>query len=191
MAKGDGQTLEKLYIELGLDLSQLQADFLAADKTVTENLGRLNREKNTIRLRMEADIAGLDRVKDATKILEIQERALNQELTLSKTKLAILEAAYQQVANNANATAMAVQKAEQAFLREKIAVGQLEQELRALASQKTAPTSTNTLLSGYLNIKGNVTGTLQEIMTAFSNLKDATSSADTALVSVRRCRITP
>ena len=93
MAKGDGQTLEKLYIELGLDLSQLQADILAADKTVTENLGRLNRQKNIIRLRMEADTAGLDRVKDATEILAIQEKALNKELALSKDKLAILEAA--------------------------------------------------------------------------------------------------
>lgn len=133
MAKGDGQTLEKLYIELGLDLSKLQTDILAADKTVTENLGRLNLEKNVIKLRMEADIASLDRVKDAAKILEIQEKALNQQLALQKDRMNILEAAYRQVASNANSTAVAVNKAEQAFLREKIAVGQLEQQLKALA----------------------------------------------------------
>ncbi|MBR0289623.1 MAG: hypothetical protein IJQ82_11655, partial [Selenomonadaceae bacterium] len=116
MPKGDGKTLESLYLELGLDLSKLQADFLAADRTINENLGRLNREKNTIKLRVEADIAALDRVTDASKILEIQERGLNQQLSLSRDKLAILEAAYRQVAANKNSTAMAVQRAEQAFL---------------------------------------------------------------------------
>lgn len=136
MAASDGKTLEKLYLELGLDLSQLQADILAADKTVTENLGRINRERNTIKLRVEADVAALDAVKNATQILEIQERGLNQQLTLSRDKLAILEAAYKQVAANKNSTAMAVQRAEQAFLKEKAAVGKLEQQLKSLAAQK-------------------------------------------------------
>ncbi|MBR0103713.1 MAG: hypothetical protein IJQ01_09480 [Selenomonadaceae bacterium] len=136
MPKGDGKTLESLYLELGLDLSKLQADFLAADRTINENLGRLNREKNTIKLRVEADIAALDRVTDASKILEIQERGLNQQLSLSRDKLAILEAAYRQVAANKNSTAMAVQRAEQAFLREKEAVAKLEQQLKSLSAQK-------------------------------------------------------
>lgn len=74
MAKGDGITLEKLFIELGLDLSRLQSDILAADRTVSENVSRLNRERNMIKLRMEADISGLDRAKDAAKISRIQER---------------------------------------------------------------------------------------------------------------------
>ena len=143
MAKGDGKTLESLYIELGLDISKLQADILAADKTVTENLGRLNREKNTIKLRVEADIAALDRVKDATQILEIQERGLNRQLTLSRDKLAILEAAYKQVANNKNSTALAVQRAEQAFLKEKIAIEQLEQKLKSLSTQKISLDTTH------------------------------------------------
>lgn len=183
MAKGDGQTLEKLYIELGLDLSKLQADILAADRTVTENLGRLNREKNIIKLRMEADISGLDRVKDATQILEIREKALNQQLTLTTDRMKILEAAYKQIAANSNSTAMAVNKAEQAFLKEKIAVGQLQQQLKELASQKPPPVSTNNLLSGYQNIKGNVAGKLNELTTAFSQLSGATASADSALTS--------
>ena len=75
MAKGDGKTLEKLYFELGLDLSQLQADILAADKTVTENLGRLNREKNTIKLRVEADIA--DEIESAKKAEETAKKAVD------------------------------------------------------------------------------------------------------------------
>ena len=183
MPKGDGTTLEKLFIELGLDLSRLQSDILAADRTVTENISRLNRERNIIRLRMEADTAGLDRVKDAAKIFEIQEKSLNQQLTISRDRMTILEAAYKQVANNANATAVAVNRAEQAFLREKVIVGQLEQELRTLSSQKVSPPPVNNLLSGYQGLKGNVTDKLSELNSAFSQLQGSTSSVDTAITA--------
>lgn len=132
----DGKTLEKLYLELGLDISRLQADILAADRTVTENLGRINRAQNTIKLRVEADTAALDRVKDAVQIFEIQERGLNQQLSLSRDKLAILEAAYRQVANNSNSTALAVQRAEQAFQKQRIEVARLEAQLKSLSAQK-------------------------------------------------------
>ena len=136
MAKGDGTTLEKLYLELGLDLSALQSDILAADKTVTENLGRLNRERNLIKIRMQADVSGLDAAKDATQILALQEKSLNEQLTISKDRLAILEAAYKQVASNQNSTALAIQNAEKQWQRERIEVGKLEAALKALASQK-------------------------------------------------------
>ncbi|MBR4384263.1 MAG: hypothetical protein IKP64_11980, partial [Selenomonadaceae bacterium] len=138
MAKGDGKTLGKLYIELGLDLSQLQSDILAADKTVTENLGRLNRERNLIKIRMQADISGLDSVKDATQILAIQEKSLNEQLTISKDRLAILEAAYKQVASNQNSTALAIQNAEKQWQKERAEVGRLEAALKSLASQKVS-----------------------------------------------------
>lgn len=138
MATGKGQTLESLYIELGLDISQLQAGILAADRSLTENLGRINRQRNIIKLRVEADIAGLDRFKDSTQILEIQERGLNQQLTLAKDKLSILEAAYQQVANNQNSSAIAVQNAEKAWQNARLEVGKLEQALKSLAAQKVS-----------------------------------------------------
>ena len=138
MAKGDGTTLEKLYIELGLDLSTLQSDILAADRTVTENLGRLNRERNLIKFRMQADISGLDTATDAAKIFEIQEKSLNAQLTISKDRLAILEAAYKQVASNQNSTALAIQNAEKQWQRERIEVGKLEAALKSLASQKVS-----------------------------------------------------
>lgn len=136
MAKGDGKSLERLYIELGLDLSQLQADFLAADKSVTENLGRLNRQQNSIKLRVAADVAGLDAFADKSKILETQERGLNQQLALAKDKLAILDAAYRQVANNQNSSAMAVQRAEQAYQKARLEVANLEQALKSLSAQR-------------------------------------------------------
>lgn len=143
MAKSEGQTIEKLFLELGLDLSVLQSDFIAAERKITDNLGRLNRERNTIKLRVAADIAGLDSVRDATKILAIQEQGLNQQLALSRDKLTILEAAYRQVANNQHSTAYAIQNAEQAWQKERIAVAQLEQQLKSLAAHKISLDTTH------------------------------------------------
>lgn len=63
MAKG--QSIEKLYFSLGLDISELGTDFIAAEQTVNQNLARLNRENNLIRMRMQLETSGLDPVKDA------------------------------------------------------------------------------------------------------------------------------
>ena len=183
MPKGDGKTLESLYLELGLDLSRLQADILAADRTVTENLGRLNREKNTIKLRVEADVAALDRVKDAASILEIQERGLNQQLALSRDKLAILEAAYKQVAANSNSTSLAVQNAEKAFLKEKIAVGQLEAQLKSLSAQKIF-VDTSQLQEKFSQLNSKIQYVRIKADIDVSKLKDAGSIFDAQKVHI-------
>ena len=183
MAKGDGKTLESLYIELGLDISKLQADILAADKTVTENLGRINREKNTIKLRVEADIAALDRVKDATKILEIQENGLNQQLSLSRDKLAILEAAYKQVANNTNSTVQAVQRAEQAWQKQRIEVAQLEQALKSLSAQKIS-IDTSQLQNKISQLDGKIKNVRLKAEIDVSQLKEAGNIFDAQKVHI-------
>lgn len=63
MAKG--QSIEKLYFSLGLDISELGTDFIAAEQTVNQNLARLNRESNLVKLRMQLETSNLDPVKDA------------------------------------------------------------------------------------------------------------------------------
>lgn len=183
MAKGDGITLEKLYLELGLDMSQLQADILAADRSVTENLGRLNRQQNTIKLRVEADVAGLDRVKDTAQILTIQEQGLNQQLSLSRDKLAILDAAYRQVASNQNSSAMAIQRAEQALQKQRIEVGRLESALRNLSAQKIS-LDTSLLQDNVAKLNAKIQNVRIKADIDTSRLKDAGSVFDAQKVHV-------
>ena len=47
---------------------------------------RLNRENNLIRMRMQVETAGLDPVKDAHKIIEIQTKSLNRQLQIQKDR---------------------------------------------------------------------------------------------------------
>ena len=47
----------ELYFKLGLDLSELDKDFVNAQNTVKTNIGKLKGEQSRIRLRMDIDTA--------------------------------------------------------------------------------------------------------------------------------------
>ena len=170
-----------LSIKIGLTLEQLQSDFLSADQTIKQGLANLNRQQNIVRLRMETDLAGLDAATDKAKILEIQEKSLTQILTMQRDRLTLATQAYQEYANGKNVNTVVSQKMEMAMERERLAVAQLEAELKSLASQKVTPPSD--LLGNYQGLKGNVTGKLNELSSVFSNLTSATSSADAAITA--------
>ena len=125
-----------LYISIGLTLSQLQADFLAAEQTIKSGIAQLNRQQNLIKLKMETDVTGLDSVADKTKILEVQEKSLTQLLSLQRDKLKLAETAYQDVANSKGANSAAAKSLEAAMERERLAVARLEAQLKSLSAQK-------------------------------------------------------
>lgn len=128
-----------LYMSIGLTLNQLQSDFLAAEQTVKQGVAAINRQQNIVKLRMEADTAGLDAVTDKTKILDVQERSLTQLLDLQRDKLKLTQAAYRDVANSKGANSTAAKNLEAAVERERLAVARLETQLKSLARQKISP----------------------------------------------------
>ncbi len=128
-----------LYMSIGLTLNQLQSDFLAAEQTVKQGVAAINRQQNIVKLRMEADTAGLDAVADKTKILDVQERSLTQLLDLQRDKLKLTQAAYQDVAQSKGANSTAAKNLEAAVERERLAVARLETQLKSLARQKITP----------------------------------------------------
>lgn len=75
-----------IFIDLGLDLNQLESDFIAADQTIQQNLNRLNRERNLIELRAQVEIGELE---DAEEILATRTRALNRQTFLTAENLLI------------------------------------------------------------------------------------------------------
>lgn len=139
----EGKSVGGLYMRLGLSLDELQSGFIAAEKTVQQNIARLNRENNLVRLRADIEISGLDAAKDATKILEIQEQALTRQLELQRDKLRLVSAAYREAAQNKNVNEAATQKLEASMERERLAVARLEAELKKLSSQKVSIDTTH------------------------------------------------
>ncbi|MBR1807179.1 MAG: hypothetical protein IJ774_12450, partial [Selenomonadaceae bacterium] len=129
-----GNTVGGLYMRLGLSLDGLQSGFIAAEKTVQQNIARLNRESNLVKIRADIEMTGLDAVKDKTRLLEVQEQSLTRQLELQRDKLALVSAAYQEAAKNKNTAA--TQKLETSMERERLAVARLEAELKKLSTQR-------------------------------------------------------
>lgn len=127
-----------LNLRIGLTLSQLQSDFLAAEQTIRQGMANLNRQQNLVKIRMDADITGLDAVADKTKILEIQERGLTQLLEMQRDKLTLATAAYKDYAASKGANDVGAKKLETAMERERLAVARLEAELKNLSAQKVS-----------------------------------------------------
>lgn len=127
-----------LSLRIGLTLSQLQSDFLTAEQTIKQGMAALNRQQNLIKLRMEADTAGLDQVKDASKILEIQERSLTQLIEMQRDRLTLASKAYQDYSSSKNANAAVSKNLETAVERERLALARLEAQLKNLSAQKVS-----------------------------------------------------
>ena len=121
-----------LFISLGLNLSDLETDFIAADRTVTENVRRLNRESEIIRLRSQVEIAGLDETADAERILQIRTDALNRQMQIQRDRVRILTAELQSLTNAHGENAAITQRATIRLERERLALANLERESRNL-----------------------------------------------------------
>ncbi len=125
-----------LSLRIGLTLSQLQSDFLAAEQTVKQGMAALNRQQNLVKLKMETDLAGLDALTDKTKSIEVQERSLTQLLEMQRDRLTLATATYQDYAGAKNANEVVAKRLETAMERERLAVARLEAQLKSLSAQR-------------------------------------------------------
>lgn len=137
-----------IFLDLGLNIAQLESGFVDANRTIQQNLNRLNRERNTINLRTQVETSGLDEATQQAQILETRQRALTQQLSIQRDRVSLTSAAYRQLNNTQGATATSTQEAEARFQREQVSLQRLEQQLqrvtdaqRDLAIANTAATS--------------------------------------------------
>ena len=172
-----------LSLRIGLTLSQLQSDFLAAEQTVKQGIAALNRQQNLVKLRMEADTAGLDVVVDKTRILEIQERSLTQLLEMQRDKLTLATKAYQEYANSKNANEVVAKKLETSMERERLAVVRLEAQLKSLSAQKVS-IDTSQLQNKISQLDGKIKNVRLKAEIDVSQLKEAGNIFDAQKVHI-------
>ena len=126
------ESVDSLYIRLGLSLSDFETDLVAAERTVNENIRRLSRQSELIRLRAQVEIAGLDETADAERILQIRTDALNQQMSLQRDRVRMLTAELQSLTAAHGENAAVTQRAAIRLERERLALSNLEQELSGL-----------------------------------------------------------
>lgn len=166
-----------LYIRLGLSLSELETGFITASQTVAANISRLNREADLIRLRAEVEIAGLDEVDDAERILQIRADALNQRMAIQRDRVMLLEAAYRDVVNVHGETSVAAQRAAVRLERERLSLANLERELRNLSETQE---ETNGVLGELTNMLPTIPTKLQAVGMAFAAVTAGVGAAGAA-----------
>ena len=127
-----GQKIDELYLDIGLNIAQLQLDFDTAGKTVSDSIARLNSKANNIHLKLDADLAKLDGVGTELDKIKVRHQAINRELDIQRKKEQILAAVLQSVKKNDGADSASYRRAESNLLRQQRTVAQTEAEVRKL-----------------------------------------------------------
>lgn len=154
----EGKSIGELYLKLGLSLSELETDFIAADKTVMQNVARLNRQAELIKIRAQVEMEGLDKTADAEKILEIRQNALNEQLSIQRDRVRILNAECEELSRIQGENAVSTQRATIRVERERLALARLEHEVREVTTAISELNSTELNVSGTASISGGAGG---------------------------------
>ncbi|WP_315440028.1 hypothetical protein [uncultured Selenomonas sp.] len=127
-----GQKIDELYLDIGLNIAQLQLDFDTADKTISDSIARLNSKANNIHLKLDADLAKLDGVGTELDKIKVRHQAINRELDIQRQKEQILAAVLKSAKKNDGVDSVAYRRAESNLPRQQRTVAQTEAEVRKL-----------------------------------------------------------
>lgn len=130
------QTVSELYLSLGLDFSQLDRDFIDADKTVKANVARLKAEKNRVRIQMDIDTKNLGPAATLTDKLRVQESALTQEMRLQQQVVALANAEYAKMIQEKGAAAASSSTLHTSLLREQRTMAEIKNQLQTTAGKQ-------------------------------------------------------
>ena len=117
MAKNSVSTGD-LFFKLGLDLSELDKDFVNAQNTVKTNIGKLKGEQSRIKLRMEIDTANLGPAASKTQRLAIEEKALTSQIRIQSQVVALAKAEYDAMAEAKGKNSRESEKLQTKLLKE-------------------------------------------------------------------------
>lgn len=134
----DKTTVKELYISLGLDFSQLDKDYIDADRTVKQNIAKLRAEKNRVSIQMDIDTKNLGPAATEVDKLRIQEQALTKQMELQKQVLALSSAEYAKMVQEKGAAAASSSTLHTALLKEERAVATLNNTLEANRAAQSA-----------------------------------------------------
>ena len=159
-----GQKIDELYLDIGLNIAQLQLDFDTAGKTVSDSIAHLNSKANNIHLKLDADLAKLDGVGTELDKIKVRHQAINRELDIQRQKEQILAAVLQSAKKNDGVDSASYRRAESNLLRQQRTVAQTEAEVRKLNHRLKE----STVLSGTLG--GRITAGMTAAQAGVRNL---------------------
>ena len=172
------ETIEGLYLRIGLKYDGLNQDFVAISETLQSNIQRLNRQNTLINLQAKLDLTG---VTDAEQKLKIEQDKLNKQIEVAQQKLKLYESNWIGAVKANGAASQQAEKAAIAFKQQQLVLAQLSQKLKEVNAQQKALPKENSLLASYNGLKGNIAGEVGKLTDFFGGLNEASTSAGGAL----------
>lgn len=160
MAKG--QTIEKLYVSIGLNADDLKVGFEQTDKTISQQVQKLNNDAKNIKLKMDVDLSRIESTGSELDKLKIKAEALQRQLQIATQKQSISQQTYDIYNQKYGADNSLTSKAERVNLYRQKDVIQLQNELKKVNSEidKVSPKATSAfskVSSGAKNAASSVT----------------------------------
>lgn len=142
MVAKKGKQIDQLFLGLGLDVSQLDADFVSADKTVQEEMNKLSRTAQSVKLKTAIEVTGLSETGNQSEALTAKLKGLNESLHIQEQRVKLLSAEHMDYVNRLGEDAAGTQNLTNRLLREQKAQSELAAEIKrttaALKEQEQA-----------------------------------------------------
>jgi hypothetical protein len=178
-----GQTIEKLFLSLGLDMAQLDTDLITAGKTVNQGMADLTRKGQQSKLKMDIDLSRFPDAERSIEALIIKEKALAAQHEIQKQKVALMNAAYNESVQAKGKDDIASQKLLTRLLREQKAEADLAVQIRQTNSTRPGLAS-----GGTPNINTGATNAasvaLNSLSGSFNRVRTAGQSAGNGIMAV-------
>ena len=177
MATGTSETLGELYARIGINFDDLERNFVQVDRTLQDNMARLNRQRNLINLQARIDLMGLDEAADATRIFEIRQRSLQQQIETQRARLQVLSHVLDDARDRTGDLSDETQRAQIQYEQARLSLRRLETQLENLneTQNETAQSAANwqDTLKDVVE-SGRLIGALENIQGAISAIADET-----------------
>lgn len=169
------ESLGELYARIGLNFDDVENSFVQVERSLRENLQRLNRADNLVRIQQRIELTGLDESADAERIFEVRTRHLNRQLENQRARLRMLQASLEDTRQRTGANSDETQRAEIAFENARLAVARLENQLQELNDNHNRGTNWADEIVGFSQKAAPVISVARSMFQAFSAINDATT----------------
>jgi len=138
-----GTRIERLFLSLGLDISEFDRDLAGAQQHVRQAASQLGRDLRLQRLRMEIDLAGVDNVDNSLRGLGIRLGALRGQMQTQRSTVDLLNHAYNESVRLLGANNAASRNLQERLTREQLAEARLAQQIRQTNAARNERVSAN------------------------------------------------
>jgi len=125
-----GTRIERLFLSLGLDITEFDRDLAGAQQHVRQATASLGRDLRMQRLRMEIELAGINNADSSVRGLGVRLGHLKTQMETQRNSVALLNHAYQESVRQLGANAAASRNLQERLTREQLAEARLAQQIR-------------------------------------------------------------